>query len=46
MLIAILKIFVKQSEEKYSEGMKNESMAKCMFGSLKEGIEDGTVRPL
>ena len=40
------KNFVKQSEEKYSEGMKNESMAKCMFGSLKEGIEDGTVRPL
>ncbi len=38
--------FVKQSEEKYSEGMKNELMAKCMFGSLKEGIEDGTVRPL
>lgn len=38
--------FVKQSEEKYFEGMKNESMAKCMFGSLKEGIEDGTVRPL
>lgn len=38
--------FVKQSEEKYSEGMKNESMAKYMFGSLKEGIEDGTVRPL
>ena len=40
------KNFVKQSEEKYSEGRKNESMAKCMFGSLKEGIEDGTVRPL
>jgi hypothetical protein len=40
------KNFVKQSEKKYSEGMKNESMAKCMFGSLKEGIEDGTVRPL
>lgn len=40
------KNFVKQSEEKYSEGKKNESMAKCMFGSLKEGIEDGTVRPL
>ena len=40
------KNFVKQSEEKYFEGMKNESMAKCMFGSLKEGIEDGTVRPL
>ncbi len=38
--------FVKQSEEKYSEGTKNELMAKCMFGSLKEGIEDGTVRPL
>ncbi|NQP30905.1 hypothetical protein HO924_01535 [Streptococcus suis] len=38
--------FIKQSEEKYFEGMKNESMAKCMFGSLKEGIEDGTVRPL
>lgn len=40
------KNFVKQSEEKYSEGMKNESLTKCMFGSLKEGIEDGTVRPL
>ena len=40
------KNFVKQSEEKYSEGKKNESMAKCMFGSLKEGIEDGAVRPL
>ncbi|HFI0704190.1 TPA: hypothetical protein ACGO43_001579 [Streptococcus suis] len=38
--------FVKQSEEKYSESLKNESMAKCMFGSLKEGIADGTVRPL
>ena len=40
------KNFVKQSEEKYSEGMKNESLTKCMFGSLKEGIEDGTARPL
>lgn len=40
------KNFVKQSEEKYSEGMKNESLTKCMFGSLKEGIEDGIVRPL
>ncbi|WP_019770257.1 hypothetical protein [Streptococcus sobrinus] len=40
------KNFVKQSEGKYSEGMKNESLTKCMFGSLKEGIEDGTVRPL
>ncbi|MBF1712124.1 MAG: hypothetical protein HXO88_00025 [Streptococcus intermedius] len=38
--------FVKQYEEKYSDGMKSESMAKYMFGSLKEGIEDGTVRPL
>lgn len=38
--------FVKQYEEKYSDGMKSESMAKYIFGSLKEGIEDGTVRPL
>lgn len=40
------KNFVKHSQEKYSEGMENESLTKCMFGSLKEGIEDGTVRPL
>lgn len=39
------KNFVKHSQEKYSEGMENESLTKCMFGSLKEGIEDGTVRP-
>lgn len=40
------KNFVKQSEKKYSEGKKNELLTKCMFSSLKEGIEDGTVRPL
>nr|WP_227990662.1 hypothetical protein [Streptococcus ruminantium] len=38
--------FVAVAEGKYSEGTMNESMTKTRFGSLKNGIEDGTVRPL
>lgn len=37
---------VKFSQKKYSEGLENESNINCLFGSLKEGIENGIVRPL
>lgn len=34
------------AEEKYSEGIKHETMTRSIFGSLKNGIRNGTVRPL
>ena len=40
------KNFATHSEKKYAESMQNESMARQRFGSLKKGIENGTVRPL
>lgn len=38
--------FAEKSEEKYSEGMKDEEMTRVCFSSLKKGIEKGLVRPL
>lgn len=40
------KNFATHSEKKYAEDIQNELMTKQIFGSLKKGIEDGTVRPL
>lgn len=38
--------FVSVSNEKYLEGCCNERCAKELFGSLKKGVECGSVRPL
>lgn len=41
-----MQYFIKISGMKFKEGMKNEALAKCIFGTIKAAIEDGMYRPL
>ena len=38
--------FMSISEKKFEEDMKNEALAKMMYGTIKAAVEDGTLRPL
>ena len=41
-----MQYFINISEMKFEEGMKNEILAKQLYGTIKSAVEDGIFRPL